>query len=73
MIRTQISLEPADMERLRKVARARGVSIAAVVRESVVGLLDEAEMSDRRSRALAASGRFSGGGSGRHHDDAFEE
>ena len=35
MERTQISLEPDQLERLRRVARARGVSMAHLIREAV--------------------------------------
>ncbi len=35
MERTQISLEPEQAERLRRIARERGVSMAHLIREAV--------------------------------------
>ena len=76
MIRTQISLKEADMERLRTLAHERGVSIASLLRSSVDRLLQDAENVEVRDRALAASGRFrsgAGANAGVEHDEAFIE
>lgn len=76
MIRTQISLEARDMDRLRRLARERGVSMSSLLRSAVGRFLVESSMGDRRARARAVSGRFRWTGSGRDHDaqlvDAFE-
>ncbi len=75
MVRTQISLGNDEMERLRALARDRGVSIASLLREAVDRLLDGAAADERWERASAVVGKYSSGepGStaGRDHDDAF--
>lgn len=64
MIRTQIQLSKSQMQRLRELARRRGVPIAALIREGADhviqsgGTVDEEQ---RRRRALAAAGRFHSG------------
>lgn len=68
MIRTQISLDEQEMERLRDLAQRRGVSIASLVRSAVDRLLAESE-DDPRARARNASGRFR---SGRSSDTSVE-
>jgi predicted DNA-binding protein len=47
VIRTQIQLTEEQVERLRRLSTARGVSIAALIREAVDGALDD----DGRERA----------------------
>jgi hypothetical protein len=73
MIRTQISLEPDQMDRLRDLAHARGVSIAALVREGVAAYLDAVDETDRWARARTVSGRFGWAGSARAHDDELAD
>jgi hypothetical protein len=75
MIRTQISLTEEQMRRLRREARRRQVSIAAVVRDAVDQVVPDAD-DLRRSRIdtlLAAAGSTaSGTGSvAREHDDVL--
>ena len=80
MKRLQIQFTSAQADRLRKKARQRGVSIAALVREAVdVAFRDAAlapSQADRWKRSRAAVGRF---GSGRpdpvseRHDEYLEE
>jgi hypothetical protein len=66
MIRTQISLTQAQHERLHRVARERGVSVAAVIRDAVdVVVPDEDVIAAARYAGLVAlSGAFHSG----HHD-----
>ena len=60
MERTQISLEPAQAERLRALARQRGVSMAHLVREAVDQVYGSAvvppSLGERWERAIAAVG-----------------
>ncbi len=66
MIRTQIQLKEEQVRVLKKLAAARGVSMAELIRQSVdalirsstgIGISDE----ERRRRAIAAAGRFRSG------------
>lgn len=56
MIRTQISLTPQQMARLRAESFRRGVSIAQLIREAVDQTLLGEEWEARKARALAAVG-----------------
>jgi hypothetical protein len=72
VIRTQISLTEEQMRRLRREARSRRVSLAAVIREAVDRVVPD-EDAGRRARIdtlLAAAGSVaSGSGSvARDHD-----
>jgi predicted DNA-binding ribbon-helix-helix protein len=64
MIRTQVQLSESQMEQLKDLARRRGVSLAALIREGAdlvirsSGTVDEGQ---RRRRAMAAAGRFHSG------------
>ncbi|MBI2906328.1 MAG: ribbon-helix-helix domain-containing protein [Chloroflexi bacterium] len=64
MIRTQVQLSESQMQKLKDLARRRGVPLAALIREGAdhvirsSGIVDEGE---RRRRALAAAGRFHSG------------
>ena len=63
MIRTQISLTDDQMRRLRREARRRHVSLAAVVRDAVDRIVPD-EDDERRSRIdtlLAAAGSAASG------------
>jgi hypothetical protein len=51
--RLQVLVEPQDLERLRREAHRRGVSVAEVVRVAV-----ERELGDRRKRRLDAFERL---------------
>jgi hypothetical protein len=77
MIRTQISLTEKQMSRLRRVARARGVSIASVIREAVDrSVPDEgADRLARQQRAFKLAGAFSSGLSdtSERHDEVLAE
>ena len=63
MIRTQVSLTEEQMARLRREARRRGVSLAAVVRDAVDRSVpdDEVARTDRLERALRAAGSVASG------------
>ena len=63
MIRTQVSLTEEQMARLRREARRRGISLAAVVREAVDRSVpdDDADRVDRLARALRAAGSVASG------------
>jgi hypothetical protein len=61
MIRTQISLTDEQMRDLRQLARRRGVSIAAVVRDAVDAEINRRGLDEARRRAAAAVGGFSSG------------
>jgi hypothetical protein len=77
MIRTQISLTAKQMSLLRRAASARGVSIAAVIREAVDrSVPDEgADRLERQERAFRLAGAFSSGhrDTAERHDEALAE
>ena len=56
VIRTQIQLTEEQMERLRRVSKARGVSIAAVIREAVDRSLDVDDRKRRWELAMSVVG-----------------
>ena len=65
MVRMQIQLTDEQAETVRRIARARGVSISAVIREAVdAGVVaPHAELRrEQWERALAVLGAFHGGG-----------
>ena len=73
MIRTQVQLTDDQARALRRVAAARGVSMAAVIRELVDASLAK-PASSRSARARAVVGRF-GSGKGtisRDHDQELD-
>lgn len=63
MERTQISLEPEQMAQLRRLAERRGIPMAALVREAVARLLEEADRRAARQRMLETAG-FAADGDG---------
>jgi hypothetical protein len=77
MIRTQISLTEKQMSSLRRVASARGVSIAAVIREAVDrSVPDEAaDRLARQERAFGHAASFSSGhrDTSERHDEVLAE
>jgi hypothetical protein len=80
MERTQISLSSAQARELRRLARQRKVSMAALIRDAVDRQYGTASSEDVRwERALASIGGFRSGVSetSEHHDealaDAFEQ
>jgi hypothetical protein len=78
MIRTQISLTNEQAERLRRLARRRRTSMAALIREAVdaVHPADDTDSLEARwERALAAMGGFHSGlpDLARNHDKYLAE
>jgi hypothetical protein len=80
MVRTQIQLTERQARRLKKLAAAKGRSMADLIRASVDTLLAHPDALDddlRRERALAAAGKFRSGTNDlasahdRHLADAF--
>jgi ribbon-helix-helix CopG family protein len=58
MIRTQIQLDEAKAEALKRKATERGVSMAALIREAVDTLLAQDDREAIRRRALSVAGKF---------------
>lgn len=58
MIRTQVQLTETQAEKLRRIAAARGVSMAEVIREAVDGLPEGDDRLERWARARSVLGRF---------------
>lgn len=76
VIRTQISLTERQMERLRREAKRRRVSIAEVVRDAVDRFVpDEDERRvELHRRFMSLAGAFSAGGDiARRHDEHLGE
>jgi hypothetical protein len=77
VIRTQIQLTESQMAALRRLADARGTSLAQLIRMAVDELVargpDHAEQT--RARALAIVGQFTSGcrDVSRHHDRYLAE
>jgi hypothetical protein len=63
MIRTQVSLTEDQMQRLRREARRRHVSLAAVIRDAVDRVVpdEDAQRRDRVDILLAAAGSAASG------------
>lgn len=79
MERTQISLEPEQADRLRRLARERGVSMALLIREAVDqaygSVLAPPSRADLWDRALEAVGSGQGDGANvaEEHDRYLDE
>ena len=78
MERTQISLEPEQADRLRRLAHERGVSMAHLIRDAVDQAYGSALVPTRAQiweRALAAIGCGHGDGANvsENHDDYLDE
>jgi len=61
MVRTQIQLTERQTQRLKALAKERGVSMAELIRQSVDKLLESSEIVDweeRKRRALSIVGLF---------------
>jgi hypothetical protein len=61
MIRTQVQLDEAAAEALKRKAADRGTSVAALIREAVERLLAEDDREAIRRRALSVAGMFRSG------------
>jgi hypothetical protein len=72
MIRTQVSLTESQMRRLRREARRRHVSMAAIIRDAVDRVVpdEDARRRDRIDALLAAAGSAASGTGlvARNHD-----
>lgn len=79
MERTQISLEPEQADRLRRLAQDRGVSMAHLIRDAVDRTYGTAlappTRDERWERAMSAVGCASSGlgDLALHHDDYLDE
>jgi hypothetical protein len=75
VIRTQISLTDEQMSALRREARERRVSIAAVVRDAVDAEIARSAREVAWDRALSAVGAFNSGVGdiAERHDDYLAE
>lgn len=77
MVRTQIQLTDDQARMVKKLATARGVSIAEIIRQAVEGIIHSSPAIDREERVKRAReivGKFSSGKSdisGKH--DAYLE
>ena len=76
MVRTQIQLSEDEVEAVKRLARERSVSMAAVSREAVdqyVSRESGPSLDERWQRSLAAVGGFHSGGANLSaaHDDEF--
>jgi len=78
MVRTQIQLTEDQAKALKKIAAARQLSVAELVRRAVDTMIKTstaADPEDRIRRALDISGKFSSGKSdiSKHHDAYLAE
>lgn len=78
MIRTQIQLTEEQVNRLKKMASEKRISIAKLIRQAIDTLIKTsaaADTEEKAERALAAAGTFhSGRGDlSTHHDDHLAE
>ncbi len=77
MIRTQIQLTEEQAARLKRLASAKGVSVAELFRQGVEVLLRSNGISpeEQRQRAIAVAGRFHSGQSDLsvNHDNHLAE
>lgn len=75
MERTQISLTSAQVRELRRLARRRGTSMAALIREAVDRTYGGAHEEARWRRALDSVGGFRSDRTdvSEHHDDVLAD
>ncbi len=75
MIRTQIHLTERQAKALRKLAAARGISMAAAIREAVDRLVREPDRRELWKRAMSVVGKYSSGlrDVTERHDDYFAD
>lgn len=79
MERTQISLEPEQADRLRRLAKERGVSMAHLIRDAVDQAYGSALVAPTREelweRAMSAvgCGKSGLGDMALHHDEYLDE
>jgi predicted DNA-binding ribbon-helix-helix protein len=82
MVRTQIQLTAQQAKAIKKIARARHLSVAELIRQAVDNLIKAStviDVEERRKRALDAAGRFRSGlrdlstGHDKYLEEAFSE
>lgn len=77
MIRTQISLSEDQLRRLRRAARERGTSMAAVIRDAVERSIpdEDVERLARQRRAFGLAGAFDSGhpDTAQRHDEVLAD
>jgi len=78
MVRTQIQLTEEQAKAVKKIARARHLSVAELIRQAVDNLIKAStviDVEERRKRALDAAGRFRSGlrDLSTEHDKYLEE
>jgi hypothetical protein len=64
MVRTQIQLTDEQAQAIKRIASAKGVSVAEVIRRAVEGVIKtspKADMKERQKRALDIVGKFKSG------------
>ena len=64
MVRTQIQLTDEQARAIKKLATAKGVSVAEVIRRAVEGMTrssTKTDVEERQKRALEISGKFRSG------------
>ena len=64
MVRTQIQLTDEQAREIKKVAVAKGVSVAEIIRRAVEGVIKssaKADTEERQRRALEIVGKFRSG------------
>lgn len=64
MIRTQIQLTKEQVQAIKRLAAAQGVSLAAVIRRAIDAMLKAGpadDVADQRKRAFEIVGKFSSG------------
>ncbi len=78
MVRTQIQLTEQQAKAIKKIARARHLPVAELIRQAVDNLIKAnviIDVEERRKRALDAAGRFRSGlrDLSTEHDKYLEE
>jgi hypothetical protein len=80
VIRTQIQLTEKQMSTLKELAHVRGISVAALIRESIDRLVQSPEVTSREERiqrALSMIGKYHSGrpeqNVSENHDDYLTE
>ncbi len=75
MIRMQVQLTEPQVEKLKRLARRREVSLAAIVREAVDNVGEDESWDAVRRRALDGVGRLTAAGSdvAENHDRYLDE
>ncbi len=75
MIRTQIQLEPSELDRIKQAAAQEACSVSHYIRESVLDRLSRTERSRVTEAVKELGGKYrSGVGDlSSHHDDYLDE